>query len=66
LHIKFGFILIAAKLLGYLEDGLSLKLWGTLIFVPIYVYMLIWSAIRFKHRALDVMFTGYDYYLNKK
>ena len=40
-------------------------MWGFLIFIPIHIYMVIWSAIRFKHAALDVMFTGYDYHLKK-
>ena len=34
-------------------------------FIPIHIYLVIWSAIRFKHGALDVMFTGYDYHLKK-
>ena len=37
--------------------------WGYLIFIPIHIYLVIWSAIRFKHGAMDVMFTGYDYHL---
>lgn len=40
-------------------------MWGFLIFIPIHVYLVVWSAIRFKHGALDVMFTGYDYHLKK-
>ncbi|MEA2047928.1 MAG: Ni/Fe-hydrogenase, b-type cytochrome subunit [Campylobacterota bacterium] len=40
-------------------------MWGYLIFIPIHIYLVIWSAIRFKHGALDVMFTGYDYHLKK-
>lgn len=40
--------------------------WGFLIFIPIHIYLVIWSAIRFKHAALDVMFTGYDYHLKKE
>ncbi len=45
-----------------------ITMWGFLIFIPIHVYMVVWSAIRFKHGGLDVMFTGYDYHLikNKK
>jgi Ni/Fe-hydrogenase 1 B-type cytochrome subunit len=43
-----------------------ITMWGFLIFIPIHVYMIIWSAIRFKHAALDVMFTGYDYHLKNK
>ncbi len=39
---------------------------GFLIFIPIHIYLVIWSAIRFKHGALDVMFTGYDYHLKKE
>jgi Ni/Fe-hydrogenase 1 B-type cytochrome subunit len=42
-----------------------ITMWGFLIFIPIHVYMVIWSAIRFKHGGLDVMFTGYDYHLIK-
>jgi len=36
-----------------------------LIFIPIHIYMVVWSAIRFKHGGIDVMFTGYDYHLLK-
>lgn len=43
-----------------------ITMWGFLIFIPIHVYLVIWSAIRFKHGALDVMFTGYDYHLKKE
>lgn len=43
-----------------------ITMWGFLIFVPIHIYMVVWSAIRFKHAAMDVMFTGYDYHLKKK
>ena len=32
--------------------------WGFMIFIPIHIYLVIWSAIRFKHAALDVMFAG--------
>lgn len=42
-----------------------ITMWGYLIFIPIHIYLVIWSAIRFKHGALDVMFTGYDYHLKK-
>jgi len=42
-----------------------ITMWGFLIFIPIHVYMVVWSAIRFKHGGLDVMFTGYDYHLLK-
>lgn len=28
--------------------------------------MVIWSAIRFKHAAIDVMFKVYDYHLKKE
>ncbi len=42
-----------------------ITMWGFLIFIPIHVYLVIWSAIRFKHGGLDVMFTGYDYHLIK-
>ena len=41
-------------------------MWGYLIFIPIHIYLVIWSAIRFKHGAMDVMFTGYDYHLKKE
>jgi Ni/Fe-hydrogenase 1 B-type cytochrome subunit len=41
-------------------------MWGYLIFIPIHIYLVIWSAVRFKHGALDVMFTGYDYHLKKE
>ncbi len=43
-----------------------ITMWGFIIFVPIHIYMVVWSAIRFKHNALDVMFTGYDYHLKKQ
>jgi len=43
-----------------------ITMWGFLIFIPVHVYMVIWSAIRFKHAAVDIMFTGYDYHLKKK
>jgi len=42
-----------------------ITMWGFLIFIPIHIYLVIWSAIRHKHGALDVMFTGYDYHLKK-
>ena len=42
-----------------------ITMWGFLIFIPVHVYMVVWSAIRFKHGGLDVMFTGYDYHLIK-
>jgi Ni/Fe-hydrogenase 1 B-type cytochrome subunit len=42
-----------------------ITMWGYLIFIPIHIYLVVWSAIRFKHGALDVMFTGYDYHLKK-
>lgn len=42
-----------------------ITMWGYLIFIPIHIYLVIWSAIRFRHGALDVMFTGYDYHLKK-
>ncbi|MDP3266751.1 MAG: Ni/Fe-hydrogenase, b-type cytochrome subunit [Sulfuricurvum sp.] len=43
-----------------------ITMWGFLIFIPIHIYMVIWSAIRFKHGGVDIMFTGYDYHLKKK
>lgn len=43
-----------------------ITMWGFLIFIPIHIYMVVWSAIRFKHSAIDVMFTGYDYHLRKE
>ncbi len=43
-----------------------ITVWGYVIFIPIHIYLVIWSAIRFKHGALDVMFTGYDYHLKKE
>jgi Ni/Fe-hydrogenase 1 B-type cytochrome subunit len=42
-----------------------ITMWGFLIFIPIHVYMVVWSAIRFKHGGVDIMFTGYDYHLVK-
>ena len=42
-----------------------ITMWGFIIFIPIHVYMVVWSAIRFKHGGIDVMFTGYDYHLHK-
>lgn len=41
-------------------------MWGFLIFIPIHIYLVIWSALRFRHGAIDVMFTGYDYHLKKE
>ncbi len=43
-----------------------ITMWGFLIFIPIHIYMVIWSAIRFRHSAVDIMFTGYDYHLKKR
>lgn len=43
-----------------------ITMWGFLIFIPIHIYMVIWSAIRFKHGGMDIIFTGYDYHLKKK
>ena len=43
-----------------------ITMWGFLIFIPIHIYMVVWSAIRFKHGGVDIMFTGYDYHLKKK
>lgn len=43
-----------------------IAMWGFLIFIPIHIYLLIWSAIRFKHGTLDIMFTRYDYHLKKE
>ena len=43
-----------------------ITMWGFLIFIPVHIYMVVWSAVRFKHGALDVMFTGYDYHLKKE
>ena len=42
-----------------------ITMWGFLIFIPIHIYMVVWSAIRFKHGGVDIMFTGYDYHLVK-
>jgi Ni/Fe-hydrogenase 1 B-type cytochrome subunit len=42
-----------------------ITMWGFIIFVPIHIYMVVWSAVRFKHNAIDVMFTGYGYHLKK-
>ena len=67
-----GFLYEPMQVLEFWMGGLAMvrllhhiTMWGFLIFVPIHIYMVIWSAIRFKHAALDVMFTGYDYHLKK-
>ena len=49
--------------LAYVRLIHHIVMWGFIIFVPIHIYMVVWQAIRFKHNALDVMFTGYDYHL---
>jgi len=68
-----GLLYEPMKVIEHWMGGLStvrlihhITMWGFLIFVPIHVYMVVWSAIRFRHAALDVMFTGYDYHLKKK
>lgn len=68
-----GMLYEPMKVIEHWMGGLStvrlihhITMWGFLIFVPIHVYMVVWSAIRFRHAALDVMFTGYDYHLKKK
>jgi len=68
-----GFLYEPMRTLEYWMGGLAtvrlihhITMWGYLIFIPIHVYLVIWSAIRFKHGALDVMFTGYDYHLKKE
>ncbi len=68
-----GFLYASMRLLEYWMGGLSnvrlihhVTMWGFLIFIPIHVYMVIWSAIRFKHGGVDIMFTGYDYHLKKR
>ncbi len=43
-----------------------LVMWGLILFVPVHIYMIIWSSIRFKHNAVDAMFTGYDYHLKNE
>jgi len=67
-----GFLYESMRVLEYWMGGLAMvrlyhhiTMWGFLIFIPIHVYMVVWSAIRFKHGGLDVMFTGYDYHLHK-
>ena len=68
-----GFLYEPMDAIGVWMGGLAnvrlihhITMWGFLIFIPIHVYLVIWSAIRFKHGALDVMFTGYDYHLKKE
>ncbi len=67
-----GLIYEPMRVLEYWMGGLAMvrlyhhiTMWGFLIFIPIHIYMVVWSAIRFRHAALDVMFTGYDYHLIK-
>ena len=43
-----------------------LTMWGFILVVPVHVYMVIWSSIRFKQNGIDVMFTGYDYHLKNE
>ena len=68
-----GFLYDPMRLIEYWMGGLAnvrlihhITMWGFLIFIPIHIYMVIWSAIRFKHGGVDIMFTGYDYHLKKK
>lgn len=67
-----GVLYDSMRLVEYWMGGLSMvrlihhiTMWGFLIFIPIHIYMVIWSAIRFKHGGVDIMFTGYDYHLKK-
>lgn len=67
-----GFLYDAMRTVEVWMGGLAtvrlihhITMWGFIIFIPIHVYMVIWSAIRFKHGGLDVMFTGYDVHLRK-
>jgi Ni/Fe-hydrogenase 1 B-type cytochrome subunit len=72
-HLGIGGLLYdSMKSIEVLMGGLAtvrlihhITMWGFLIFIPIHVYMVVWSAIRFKHGGVDVMFTGYDYHLIK-
>lgn len=68
-----GFLYDPMRLAEYWIGGLAnvrlihhITMWGFLIFIPIHVYMVVWSAIRFKHGGVDIMFTGYDYHLKKR
>jgi Ni/Fe-hydrogenase 1 B-type cytochrome subunit len=68
-----GFLYDSMRLMEYQMGGLAnvrlvhhITMWGFLIFIPIHVYMVIWSAIRFKHGGVDIMFTGYDYHLKNR
>jgi len=68
-----GLLYEPMRVLEYWLGGLAMvrllhhiRMWGFLIFIPIHVYMVVWSAIRFKHAAVDIMFTGYDYHLKKE
>lgn len=68
-----GFLYDPMRLAEYWMGGLAsvrlihhITMWGFLIFIPIHIYMVIWSAIRFKHGGVDIMFTGYDYHLKKR
>ena len=67
-----GFLYESMRSLEALMGGLAtvrllhhITMWGFLIFIPIHIYMVVWSAIRFKHGGVDIMFTGYDYHLVK-
>ena len=67
-----GFLYESMRSLEAMMGGLAtvrllhhITMWGFLIFIPIHIYMVVWSAIRFKHGGVDIMFTGYDYHLVK-
>lgn len=67
-----GFLYESMRVVEHWMGGLAMvrlyhhiTMWGFIIFIPIHVYMVVWSAIRFKHGGLDIMFTGYDYHLRK-
>ena len=67
-----GLLYDSMKSIEVLMGGLAtvrlihhITMWGFLIFIPLHIYMVVWSAIRFKHGGMDVMFTGYDYHLIK-
>ncbi|MTI14551.1 Ni/Fe-hydrogenase, b-type cytochrome subunit [Sansalvadorimonas verongulae] len=36
--------------------------WAFVIFIPIHIYMVVWTGIRFKHNSVEVIITGYDYH----
>ena len=36
--------------------------WAFVIFIPIHIYMVVWTGLRFKHNSVEVIITGYNYH----